>query len=316
MQGYHIVRRNYVHHCGVSAISGWHNMPNTHMLVEDNLVTDCCSLPVVDHCESAGIKIHRTEHSLVRRNVILRTLNGPALWLDGEILNTRITQNLCADIRKPQWGAIFLEINKGPNLCDNNIVINANGNGIYEHDAERVVVLQNLIANGTGNAIHFRLGDPNRVNPPFQNHHRAFGNILVNFAGAIMRPNETTQSDYNVICMPDTSKAFKQQGSPSAQAEELNIDAWHARGQDLHSVLSTATVTFDMDKLTLQMTSPISAPPVFNDFPTLLPETATAKELLTFDYFGRSRSPDTFQVGPIPDLPQDGTPVSIDPRLK
>ena len=315
MQGYHIVRRNYIHHCGVSAISAWHNMPNMRMLVEDNLVTDCCGLPVADHCESAGIKIHRTEHSLVRRNVILRTYDGPALWLDGEILNTRITQNLCADVRKPHWGSLFLEINKGPNLCDNNIVIGANGNGIYEHDAERMMVLQNLVANGSGDAIHFRFGDPQRVNPPFQNHHRAFGNILVNFAGAIMRPNETTHSDYNLICMADASKAFKERDVPPYPIEELGIEAWRARGQDVHSVLSTAIVTFDINKLTLSAKCPVPAIPSFNDFPNLLPETTTARELLTFDYFGRPRSSETFQTGPIPDLPLDGTPISVDPRV-
>jgi hypothetical protein len=56
--------------------------------------------------------------------------------------------------------------------------------------------------------------------------------------------------------------------------------------------------------------------PTFTDFPTLLPETSTASELLTFDYLGRPRSPATFQAGPIPDLPQDGTPVSVDPRMR
>lgn len=316
MQGYHIVRRNYIHHCGVSAISGWHNMANVHMLVEDNLVTDCCGLTIVDHCESAGIKIHRTEHSLVRRNVILRTYNGPALWLDGEILNTRITQNLCADIRKPQWGAIFLEINKGPNLCDNNIVLDANGNGIYEHDAERLILLQNLVANGTGDAIHLRFGDPGRVNPPYQNNHRVFGNILMNFNGAISRPNETTLCDYNVIGMADASKAFKQHGDPAKPKEEMDLIAWRARGQDLHSTLVDARVTFDIDTLTLRMTNSASSLPAFSDFPNLLPETTTADKLLSFDYFGRMRDPATFQAGPIPGLPQNGTPISVDPRMK
>lgn len=316
MQGYHVVRGNYIHHCGVSAVSAWHNMANMHMLVEDNLVTDCCTLPVCGHCESAGIKIHRTEHSLVRRNVILRTHHGPALWLDGEILNTRITQNLCADIREPAWGAVFVEINKGPNLCDNNIVLDAKGNAIYEHDAERFVVLQNLVVNATGDAIHFRLGDPGRVNPPYQNHHRAFGNCLLNCTGAVMRPNETSLSDYNFICMSDLSKAFKQQGSPSAPKEELDLEAWRARGQDTHSVVSTATTTFDMDTLTLQVTSPAGKLPNFGEFPELLPEIATARTLLTFDYFGRPRENGVFQAGPIVDFPLDGSPVAIDPRIR
>lgn len=308
MQGYHIVRRNHVHHCGVSAISGWHNMANEHLLIEDNLVTDNCWMPIGHHYESAGIKIHRTEHSVLRRNVILRTANGPALWLDGEILNTRITQNLLWNAVCPMFGLLFLEINRGPNLCDNNIAIGSGDHGFHEHDAERVVLVQNLFANGDGFGLHLVPGDPKRVNPPLENHHRLLGNIIAGFPQAVQRPNSTTRSDYNLISVADLSKAF-------AEADKtMNLADWQGLGQDTHSVFAPIEVVFDPDHLTLSLKAGIAHLPQFDTFPDLVEGVAPAADLLTRDYLGAPRSASQFAVGPLVDPKLDGSPISIDPR--
>jgi hypothetical protein len=313
VQGYHIVRGNYFHHCGVSAMSAWHNKANEHLLVEDNLVTDCSTMPITDHCESAGIKFHRTEHSLFRRNVVLNTPYGPGLWLDGEILNTRITQNLIANTLHPQWGAVFLEINKGPNLIDNNLILNSGGNGIYEHDAERVVSMQNLVAAGTGTAVYLRCGDPGRVNPPLENNHRVYGNVLAGFPVAINRPNPTTLSDFNLISVTNGVSPFTQ-FSWGAKKVKMDLAAWHAQGEDAHSQIANIAIQFDPKTLTLVITSSVPLPISFPELPEVLPGVALAEDLLTFDFLGQRRQPGRFEAGPWTRVPSVGVPFSVDPR--
>jgi hypothetical protein len=320
LQGCHIVRRNYVHHCGVSSISAWHNRANEHLLIEDNLITDNCWMPVTHHYESAGVKIHRTESSVIRRNVILRTANGPSLWLDGEIFNTRITQNVLSGAAAPGGlGSLFLEINEGPNLVDNNIIAGSGDHGFYEHDAERVILLQNLIVDGSGSGIHLRFGDPKRTKRPFENDHRIFGNIIAQFPRCIARPNPTTKSDWNLFSTTDTSlrDAFQDGPKPDRPAKMMDLKAWQQAGQDTHSAVAHLQFTFDPDKLSLSIKSLSSSGiPSFPTFPELLPNVAQAAGLLSHDLLGRPRPSDRFQVGPLLDPSLDGIPISVDPRHK
>lgn len=310
-QGFHIVRRNFLHHCGVSSMSAWHNMANQHLLVEDNLISDNCWMPIGPHYESAGVKFHSTEDSLIRRNVVLRTANGPALWLDGEVRNTRITQNLFVNAQDTVGlGLVCLEINHGPNLFDNNILIGSNAHGFHEHDVDRAIVVQNLIANGTGFAIHLRPGDPNRVNPPLENHHRVYGNIATGFTECVFIPNDTTRSDCNVFSGSDLSKAFAR----GDKEPPMSFDAWKGLGQDTHSLMLPMTVQFDESSLLLSLTGAAPKLPSFDAFPELLPEVAAAKSLLTHDYFGKPRPSSSFSVGPFVDVPLDGSPIPVDVR--
>ncbi len=314
-QGYHVVRRNYIHDCGVSSISAWHNMGNVHMLVEDNLIVRCATMPIMQHYESAGIKIHRTEHSLVRRNAVLDTPHGPGIWLDGEILNSRITQNLVVNTGGDHLGAIFVEITKEINLVDNNIVINSASNGVYQHDAERLMVMQNLIVHGSGSAIHFNPGNPMRLNPPFQNHHRAYGNVLTGYPVAVFRPNATTCSDFNVIDVAKGSLPFRE-GEFDVKPEEMDLAAWQAKGQDTHSKTAEIAVAFDRENLLLTMTSSVALPATFPDLPEILPGAALAKDVLTADFFGRARRSGLFEAGPFSQAPPVGVAFSVDPRRK
>lgn len=320
LQGCHVIRRNYIHHCGVSAMSAWHNRANERMLVEDNLVTDIGWMPITHHYESAGIKLHRTEHSVIRRNVILRTANGPSLWLDGEILNTRITQNVMYGAASPGGlGSVFLEINLGPNLVDNNLIIVSGDHGFYEHDAERIILLQNLIVSGNGSAVHLRHGDPGRTKRPFENEHRVFGNIMAGFARCVVRPNATTKSDFNLFAARDDGfrEAFNDGARIDKAGVPMDMNRWRQSGQDTHSVVADLRIAFDPEKLTLSVTAPhLKALPSFEGFPELLPNVAAGAELLTHDLLGRPRQADRFQVGPLCEMALDGAPISVDPRRR
>jgi len=320
-QGHHIVRRNYIHHFGVCGIAGWHNRANENLLVEDNLLTDNCTMQVPGHCENAAIKIHRTVNALIRRNVIVRTWYGAAIWLDGEIYNTRITQNVCLENHDCCWGQIFLEINEGPNLVDNNVLFETHrwdwgggidpARGFHSHDAEKVVIAQNLILGGEDEAIHVARGNPERTGRPFENDFRIWGNILGAYRELVFLPNDTSRSNHNLFAVypAQLADAFVADGE-----HRLSLEAWRQAGQDADSVVAPLLVSIDKERLTLSVRAahlerlPKYAPPG-----ELLPGLVTGKDAFTLDLLSRDRR-GVFGVGPIADLPLDGTEVSIDPR--
>ncbi len=317
MQGYHIIRRNHIHHCGISAVSAWmgaNYVANENLLIEDNLITDNCWMPVTEHYESAGIKLHTTRNSIIRRNVFLRTAYGSSLWLDGYIFNTRVTRNVFYDTSSPLFGHVFLEINDGPNLVDNNIMMKSTAHGYYQHDVGHTVLIQNLISEGKDCAVHLRHGDPARVNPPYEDDNRVFGNIITGFPKYFQTPNRTSKSDYNLFGTREDNLrgSFIDSNNAKVSGTVMNMSEWQNIGQDVNSMLAQIDVSFDPDKLTLSLKT--TAPLSFPAFPDILPQVASIKELLTCDLMGKLRPVNVFTVGPLVNIPLDGTPFSVDPR--
>ncbi len=306
LQGYHIIRRNHIHHCGVSAISGWMYLQNTHLLIEDNLITDNCWM-LIGHWENGGVKIHGVENSVIRRNVILRTgmavqpedpgqfPSCASLWFDGFTYNTRITQNLIAGHGKTPLGMIFIELSEGPILVDNNLVVSSGHSGIYEHDTARMVVVQNLSANGPGAAVRLSYGYPPRtprqindagefinVEHVYENHHRVYGNILSGFSRYICFPNPTGRSDYNVLAgiakssKEDLPRPFQILGDQGVELKPKNAEyelaEWRTIGNDVHSVEVPMEVIFDDQRMELRVkAAPGVELPVFSPVPKLPP---------------------------------------------
>jgi len=317
MTGCMVVRRCYVHHCGVAGICGWHARANQQMLIEDNRIEHCGSLRVQDHYETAGVKLHRAVGSLIRRNVFLHHRNGAALWLDGEITNTRITQNLMVNTQNSSFGSFFSEINDGPVLFDNNIIVDSASHGVYEHDAGHLAVLQNLIANGDGGAVFLKEGSAERFGGSriFQDEHRLFGNILTGFPTYVRMPNTTSRSDGNWLA------GLKAAESPAFQIalpedKKLDLAQWRALGFDVHSVETPLDVRFDEKTFELRVEGPRNAVLPSGGVPTarrITPMT-NVTEVLQEDFLGRKRNLKDIELGPIVGLPLDGTPLRVDPR--
>ncbi|HIJ73251.1 MAG TPA: right-handed parallel beta-helix repeat-containing protein, partial [Candidatus Hydrogenedentes bacterium] len=259
-------------------------------------------------------------YHIIRRNVFLRTGCTACLWLDNGIKNTRVTQNLFANTKNVgNFGAVFFELHETHNLIDNNIIIGAEGNGFYEHDAEKLVLLENLIANGTGSAVLLRPGDPARGRGRgFDQGYRVFGNVLTGFSRYIATPNRTVQSDYNLFgtrACGEHDEPFLDSAGLSQPGSPMELDAWRAIGYDAHSVSAPIEATFDEDTLTLSLKAEgLERLPVFDRFPETFAELAATADLLTCDFLGRPRIAGAFSVGPLLEIPLDGTPVSVDPR--
>ena len=121
--GDHIIRNNHIHHCGQGGIIGKHGA--TRSTITGNLIEDINYLKEFGGWESAGIKFHQSTDVDITSNVIRRVQTkficaGFGIWIDWGNQGFRISRNIIYD--NDNYG-IHLEMNHGPLLVDNNIVV-------------------------------------------------------------------------------------------------------------------------------------------------------------------------------------------------
>ena len=147
--GDHVVRNNIVERCGQAGIAG--DRGAAVSLIANNLVQDINWLREVGGDEIAGIKFHLSVDTEIRGNLIRRVRReklqsasnqisnggGYGIWMDWSNQGTRITGNIIYDTESNN---IFLEMNHGPILVDNNILM---GGGIAS-SSEANLITHNL----------------------------------------------------------------------------------------------------------------------------------------------------------------------------
>ncbi|MGB2809693.1 MAG: carbohydrate-binding protein [Sedimentisphaerales bacterium] len=135
--GHHIVRNNHISHCEQAGIVG--SMGPVFSTVTGNTIHDIYVRRLFTGAEMAGIKFHGAVDTLISRNHIYRTCRG--IWLDWMTQGTRVTRNLLHDNGPSE--DLFVEVNHGPFLVDNNILLS--GNGILVN-SQGAAYVHNLIA--------------------------------------------------------------------------------------------------------------------------------------------------------------------------
>ena len=120
----HVIRRNRVSDCGIGGIAAVD--ANWGTLVEDNLVERIGGLNLERVWEAGGLKFHQASGVLIRRNVFRGMRNAPGIWLDYLNRNTRVTQNVVADV-EGILGGIYVEATHEPTLIDRNVVWDVRG---------------------------------------------------------------------------------------------------------------------------------------------------------------------------------------------
>ncbi len=153
--GSHIVRGNEISHCEQTGICG--SMGSAFSLVEGNHIHDIWVKRLFTGAEIGGIKFHAAVDTRIARNRIHNA--GRAIWLDWMTQGTRVTGNLFYD---NDLEDIFLEVNHGPFLIDNNIL--ASRRSISEQ-SEGGAYVHNLIV---GDIHHYV--EHNRYTPYFLPH--------------------------------------------------------------------------------------------------------------------------------------------------
>ena len=114
--GHHLVLNNTVSHCEQTGIVG--SLGCSFSTVAGNTIHDIHVRRLFSGDEQAGIKFHGAIDVVISGNRIYRSTRG--MWMDWMAQGTRITRNLCYENAIED---LFLEVDHGPYLVDNNIFL-------------------------------------------------------------------------------------------------------------------------------------------------------------------------------------------------
>jgi len=153
--GSHIVRNNTIFNCEQTGICG--SMGAAFSTIENNHIYNIWTKRQFAGAEIGGIKFHAAIDTQIRKNRIHDC--GRGLWLDWMTQGTRVSSNLFYNNDKED---IFLEVNHGPFIVDNNILLSAVS---IRTQSEGGAYLHNLVAGAV-----YMWPDLNRFTPYFLPH--------------------------------------------------------------------------------------------------------------------------------------------------
>lgn len=131
--GSHIVRNNTISHCEQTGICG--SMGAAFSVIENNHIYDIWTKRQFTGAEIGGIKFHAAIDTRISNNSIHDC--GRGLWLDWMTQGTRVSENL---FYNNDMEDLFVEVNHGPFLVDNNILgsrrslLDQSQGGAYVHN--------------------------------------------------------------------------------------------------------------------------------------------------------------------------------------
>ncbi len=114
--GSHIVRNNTIFNCEQTGICG--SLGAVFSTIENNNIFNIWTKRQFTGAEMGGIKIHASIDMVISGNRLYNC--GRGLWLDWMAQGTRVTRNLFYNNTTDD---IFVEVNHGPFLIDNNILL-------------------------------------------------------------------------------------------------------------------------------------------------------------------------------------------------
>jgi hypothetical protein len=153
--GSHIVRNNTIFNCEQTGICG--SMGAAFSTIEHNHIYNIWTKRQFSGAEIGGIKFHAAVDTYIGGNRIHNC--GRGIWLDWMTQGTRISGNL---VYKNDLEDIFLEVNHGPFVVDNNIFLSPVA---IRTQSQGGAYLHNLIAGSV-----YMWPEPNRFTPYFLPH--------------------------------------------------------------------------------------------------------------------------------------------------
>jgi len=153
--GSHVVRNNVISHCEQAGICG--SLGAVFSTVTGNHIHDVWTKRLFSGAEIGGIKFHGAIDTVIAGNYIHHA--GRGLWLDWMTQGTRVSRNLFHDNTTDD---LFLEVNHGPFLVDNNVLLSPTA---VRNWSEGGAFVHNLVA---GNVV---LRPEPRRSTPFHKPH-------------------------------------------------------------------------------------------------------------------------------------------------
>jgi hypothetical protein len=166
--GSHIVRSNVISDCEQTGICG--SMGAAFSLVENNHIYNIWTKRQFSGAEIGGIKFHAAIDTRIIKNRIHDV--GRGIWLDWMAQGTRVSKNL---LYNNDLEDIFMEVDHGPTLVDNNFLLSPVGIVTMSQGG---AVVHNLIA---GHLANFP--EPNRYTPYHLPHSTEVAGLSTIFSG-------------------------------------------------------------------------------------------------------------------------------------
>ncbi len=134
--GAHIVRNNEIYNCEQTGICG--SMGGAFSVIENNHIHHIWTKRQFTGAEIGGIKLHAAIDAEINRNRIHDC--GRGLWLDWMSQGVRVSGNL---LYRNDTDDLFLEVNHGPILVDNNLLLSDRS---IRNQSQGTAFVHNLIA--------------------------------------------------------------------------------------------------------------------------------------------------------------------------
>ncbi|NLP10369.1 right-handed parallel beta-helix repeat-containing protein [bacterium] len=238
--GSHIVRNNTIYNCEQTGLCG--SLGAVFSQIYGNHIYNIWTKRQFGGAELAGIKIHASIDVVIRNNRIHNTCRG--LWMDWMAQGTQILANLLYDNYSED---LFLEVNHGPYLVCNNMMLspraifNMSQGGAFVH---------NLI---TGRI--FVRPEPNRFTPYHFPHStdvaglitilngddRYFNNLFASDSSCdkkVLAPNRQTPAHFLKYTFGLQQYATAQW--PVRTASNLYLNGYQPYGQETNSVMNSS----------------------------------------------------------------------------
>jgi len=263
--GDHVVRNNVIRRCGQAGIAGQKGA--TRSLICGNFIEDTNYRKEFGGWETAAIKFHNSVDTVIRDNLIRGVYHQKqgafGIWIDYGNQGIRISGNV---IYNTQAATVFLEMNHGPTLVDNNVLV---GQAVRSN-SEATVFAHNLFVD-CGYDFH---PDVRRRSQFFKPHttkvvggktgtaqdDKWYNNVFVRQGLDRVKPASGYASDYNVFLEGARKSPFGDEHSVvDPTVTRFAIDD-HPRG---------ATITFSVGEAALGMNGPRVDAGLVGVFPTV-----------------------------------------------
>jgi len=195
--GGHLIRNNTVSHCEQAGIVG--SLGCAFSTVTGNTVHDIFVQRLFDGAEMAGIKFHGAIDVIISHNYIYHAQRG--IWLDWMAQGTRVTRNILRDNDQD----IFVEVDHGPYLVDNNFLLSAIS---VLDDSEGGAFVHNLVAGKIDRGLQ------DRLTPYFKPHSTILAGITAVKTGDMRYYNNIfLDADTVLNCYANTAPLLKAAGN-------------------------------------------------------------------------------------------------------
>ena len=263
--GDHIVRGNVIRKCGQAGIAGQKGA--TRSLIHGNLIEDTNYRREFGGWETAAIKFHNSVDTVISDNLIRGVFHQKqgafGIWIDFGNQGIRVSGNI---VYNTQAATLFLEMNHGPTLVDNNVFV---GQPVRSN-SEATVFAHNLFVD----CAYVYSPDTERRSGYFKPHttesagrktgtaqdEKWFNNLFIRQGLDQVKTAPGYESDYNV---------FLEGAKKSGFGDEHSVVSDSATGFTVEDIALGALISFSLDDTSLWPEGPLVNPDLVGVFGTV-----------------------------------------------